>query len=109
MGLLRFNASDKLVVTRAWFSVPTAVRSCFCPLPPSSRDGACVVSGGSDGAVRILDVARVVAQGKPLINALQGHQRPVLDVGWAFDETLLASCDAGGTVIVWRRCVEEVK
>lgn len=33
----------------------------------------------------------------------QGHRAPVLDVSWAFDESLLASSDAQGTVIIWQR------
>jgi WD40 repeat protein len=33
----------------------------------------------------------------------QGHAAPVLDVGWSFDGQLLASADADGMVIVWRR------
>lgn len=37
------------------------------------------------------------------INRLQGHRDTVTDVSWSYDETLLASCDASGTVIVWKR------
>lgn len=78
-----------------------AVRSCFCPLPPSSRDGACVVSGSDAHAVLLYDVTRPAKTA--LVNSLQGHTAPVLDVSWAYDETLLASSDASGVVILWRR------
>jgi len=40
------------------------------------------------------------------VNILQGHHHPVLDVAWNNDETLLASSDSGGTVIVWKRIKE---
>lgn len=38
-----------------------------------------------------------------VISELQGHMAPVVDVSWSADETLLASCDCDGVVIVWRR------
>lgn len=75
------------------------VRSSFCPLI-SLRDGACVVTGGEDSKIRIFDVMRI---DKPCINELQGHSAPVLDVSWNYEESLLASCDTSGTVIVWKR------
>lgn len=103
LGLVRLTREDKLQATAVWFAVPSAVnavRSCFCPLAPSSRDGACVVSGGDDMSVRIYDVMRAK---NPLINCLQGHTAAVLDVAWNLDETLLASSDASGVVILWRR------
>jgi len=73
------------------------IRSCFCPLI-SMRDGACVVSGTEDMKVRIFDVKR----GK-CVNELMGHSGPVLDVSWNYDESLLASCDTRGVVILWKR------
>ena len=38
-----------------------------------------------------------------LSTLLQGHMAPVVDVSWSFDETLLASCDCDGAVIIWKR------
>jgi len=75
------------------------VRSCFCPLM-SFLKGACIVSGSEDCGVMIFNVMN---KQKPLINKLQGHSAPVLSICWAYDESLLASSAADGTVIVWKR------
>jgi len=40
---------------------------------------------------------------KPLINRLQGHSTPVLGISWSYDESLLVSSAADGTVIIWKR------
>ena len=37
------------------------------------------------------------------VNTLQGHLDPVVSVVWSEDDMLLASADAGGIVIVWKR------
>lgn len=47
-----------------------------------------MVSGGEDGGVHFFDVESGV-----LVNKLQGHSAPVTDVCWAYDESMLASCD----------------
>lgn len=60
--------------------------------------GACVVTGGEDGSVYFFDVESGV-----LVNKLQGHSSAVLCVCWTYDESMLASCDTEGTVIVWKR------
>ncbi|XP_065587696.1 LOW QUALITY PROTEIN: WD repeat-containing protein 13 [Cyrtonyx montezumae] len=76
-----------------------ALRSCFCPLM-SFRQGACVVTGSEDACVHFFDVGR---SARATVNTLQGHGRAVLAVAFNCDESLLASSDAAGTVIVWRR------
>ena len=58
------------------------------------------VSGSEDMSVYFFDVER---ETKPCVNKLQGHSAPVLDVSFNYDESLLASCDALGMVIVWKR------
>jgi len=73
------------------------IRSVFCPLVTAQR-GACVVSGSAEGSVLLFDMEKGKA-----VNKLQGHASPVLGVCWSFDETLLVSSDASGTIIVWQR------
>ncbi|XP_066879837.1 norrin isoform X2 [Kogia breviceps] len=75
------------------------IRSIFCPLM-SFRQGACVVTGSEDMCVHFFDVERAA---RAAVNKLQGHSAPVLDVSFNCDESLLASSDASGMVIVWRR------
>lgn len=74
------------------------MRSKFCPLI-STFGGMCVVSGSEDFRVLIFDSSR----GNHCINELQGHGGVVYDVAWNYNETLLASCDETGTVILWKR------
>ncbi|XP_071797828.1 WD repeat-containing protein 13-like isoform X2 [Asterias amurensis] len=76
------------------------IRSTFCPLM-SFREGACVVTGSEDMSVYFYDVERTSS--KPCVNKLQGHSGPVLAVSFNYDESLLASCDSEGLVIVWKR------
>ena len=76
------------------------IRSNFCPLM-SFSEGACVISGSLDGGVNFFDVTRDST--RPGVNRLLGHAAPTLDVAFNFDESLLASCDASGLVIVWKR------
>lgn len=58
------------------------------------------VTGSEDCCVHIFDVCR---ERKPCVNSLQGHGSSVLDVCFNDDESLLASSDAQGTVIIWKR------
>ncbi|GCC42646.1 hypothetical protein chiPu_0026764, partial [Chiloscyllium punctatum] len=75
------------------------IHSTFCPLM-SFRQGACVVTGSEDMCVYFFDVERVT---KAMVNKLQGHSAAVLDVSFNCDESLLASSDTKGMVIIWRR------
>uniref|UniRef100_A0A673Y4L4 WD repeat domain 13 n=1 Tax=Salmo trutta TaxID=8032 RepID=A0A673Y4L4_SALTR len=75
------------------------LHSIFCPLM-SFRQGACVVTGSEDACVYFFDVERNT---KAIVNKLQGHGGPVLDVSFNCDESLLASADSTGMVIIWRR------
>ena len=56
-----------------------------------------MVSGSEDGSVYFFDV-----ESGALVNKLQGHSSTVVDICWAYDESLLASCDTD----VRRACME---
>jgi WD40 repeat protein len=58
--------------------------------------------GSEDSVVHIFDVKKE----QPVVNKLQGHAATVYDVCWNYDETLLASCDGSGTVILWKRVLQ---
>ena len=58
------------------------------------------VSGSEDGTIYFFDVTK---DSKSCINKLQGHSAAILDVAFSNDESMLASCDAVGVVIVWKR------
>ncbi|KAJ1526883.1 hypothetical protein ONE63_008438 [Megalurothrips usitatus] len=75
------------------------LRSTFCPIM-SFRQGACIVTGSEDSCVYFLDIER---EGKACVNKLQGHACPVLGVSFNYDESLLATSDVQGLVIIWRR------
>ncbi|RLU17151.1 hypothetical protein DMN91_011220 [Ooceraea biroi] len=72
------------------------LRSTFCP-----QMGACLIATGSeDGAVHLLDSAREGKAAK--INRLHGHATPTLALSFNYDESLLASADHDGLIILWR-------
>lgn len=58
------------------------------------------VSGSEDMCVYFFDIGK---DSKPCVNKLLGHSAPVLDVCFNCDESLLASCDEQGLVIIWKR------
>ena len=58
------------------------------------------VTGSEDSCVYFLDIER---DEKPCVNKLQGHACPVLGISFNYDESLLATSDNQGLVIVWKR------
>jgi WD40 repeat protein len=77
-----------------------SIRSNFCPVLSKKQHNNCLVCTGSeDGGVYLYDMEN---DEKPLINKLQGHSSPVKDVAFNYDQSLLASGDFNGTVIVWK-------
>ncbi|RWS08628.1 hypothetical protein B4U79_05611, partial [Dinothrombium tinctorium] len=80
------------------------IRSVFCPIS-ISKEGICIVSGSEDGDVYLFtDFEFYNNQMRNFrLSKLQGHSAPVLDVCFNFDESLLASSDLFGNVVVWRK------
>ncbi len=58
------------------------------------------VSGSEDSCVYFIDIAR---DSNFMVNKLQGHSCPVLGVSFNYDESLLATSDYQGLVIIWSR------
>ncbi|KAI4471340.1 wd repeat protein 26-related [Holotrichia oblita] len=77
-----------------------AIKSTFCPIM-SFRQGACVVTGSEDGNVYFLDIEKPTT--KSCLNTLQGHASPILGISFNYNESLLATSDLEGLVIIWKR------
>ncbi|RUS89722.1 hypothetical protein EGW08_002540 [Elysia chlorotica] len=102
LSLYRITSDDGALQLKKTFPVKQRsafVKSTFCPLM-SFRQGACVISGSEDMCVYFFDVTK---EAKPCVNKLLGHSAVVTDVAFNCDESLLASCDANGMVIIWKR------
>ncbi|KAL3135572.1 hypothetical protein ABBQ38_006052 [Trebouxia sp. C0009 RCD-2024] len=96
-------AAGKLEVIST-VEVPRAarkIRATFCP-KVHITEPEYIVMGGEDSSVYIYDISKP-SLGPSVITRLQGHMAPVVDVSWSYDETLLASCDCDGAVIIWKR------
>ncbi|CAL1540519.1 unnamed protein product [Lymnaea stagnalis] len=102
LSLFRIISDDGALQLKKSFPIKQrtlCVKSTFCPLM-SFRQGACVISGSEDMCVYFFDVTK---ENKPCVNKLLGHSAPVIDVAFNCDESLLASSDANGMVIIWKR------
>lgn len=104
-ALLLYSVVDEEggLVLRRQLSVAHEVHRCLrATFPPlmSFHEGAAVVSGSEDGSVLFLDAERPQ---RPVINKLQGHAAAVLSPAFNYTESLLATGDAQGIVIVWKR------
>lgn len=78
-----------------------ALRSTFCPISnyKKSNSTCLVCTGSEDFGVYIYDLEN---EEKNLITKLQGHSAVVKDVGFNSNQSLLASGDLNGTVIIWK-------
>lgn len=63
--------------------------------------GACLIATGSEeGAIHLIDSTREGRRAR--VNRLQGHAAPTLALSFNYDESLLATADQQGLIIVWR-------
>ncbi|KAG5873398.1 hypothetical protein JTB14_017985 [Gonioctena quinquepunctata] len=76
------------------------IRSTFCPIM-SFRQGSCVVTGSEDGSIYFIDIEKIGK--KAVVNTLQGHSSAVLGISFNYDESLLATSDSEGLVIIWKK------
>lgn len=60
-----------------------------------------LVTGSEDGSVYFLNIETNSRKG--VVNTLQGHCSTVLSVCFNCDESLLATSDSEGLVIIWKR------
>jgi WD40 repeat protein len=97
---------------------PGSAHHTCCYLAAGSEEGSVLICDADPAAAPAAAAARLAArpaaaageqqqqaqqQQLVVVRALEGHAAPVTDVSWNYDETLLASGDAGGSVMVWRR------
>lgn len=78
------------------------IKSTFCPIM-SFRQGVCIVTGSEDCCVYFYDIGNIGTERSVCFNKLQGHSSPVLGVSFNYDESLLATSDQQGLVILWNR------
>lgn len=77
------------------------IKSSFCPNSAMNDRGVCILTGSEDTCIYFY-----IYNGKNksrCVNKLQGHSAPVLDVCFNHEESLLASADTKGNIIVWKR------
>ncbi|XP_033214973.1 WD repeat-containing protein 13-like isoform X2 [Belonocnema kinseyi] len=72
------------------------VHSTFCPQMGASL----IATGSEDGSVHLLDSTK---EGKAArVNRLLGHATPVVALCFNYDESLLATAEYQGLIIIWR-------
>lgn len=75
------------------------IKSSFCP--NSASMSICIVTGSEDTSIYFYTYES--QNRNRCVNKLQGHLAPVLDVCFNFEESLLASGDTKGNIIIWKR------
>ncbi len=74
--------------------------SAFAPII-SYREGSCAAAGSDDGGLAFFDLSR--PQSGAVVNTLLGHSKPVIALAFSDSEQFLASADAAGQIIVWKK------
>ena len=76
------------------------IKSSFCP---SSAKNICLVTGSEDCTIYFYTFEDADNRKYRCVNKLQGHSAPVLAACFNDAESLLASADSKGNIIIWRR------
>lgn len=79
----------------------THIKAVLAPLS-CMNDYPYITMGGDDTNVNIYRLDKG-SKHCAAVASLQGHSDTVVDVSWSYDESLLATVDADGMAIVWRR------
>ncbi|KAK9855174.1 hypothetical protein WJX84_010509 [Apatococcus fuscideae] len=93
LTVYRIQDSVGKLEVRARVQMPPAarkLRAAMCPMLQVDTPEY-VTMGGEDTAVYIYDISGQHHKGAKVVNKLQGHMAPVLDVAWSSNEMLLAS------------------
>lgn len=109
--------NEKTKVFSPWGSCPIVnralqIHSSFSPVVTTKQESY-FATGSEDTKVRIFAYTKELPPPASKlvkfkqVDELAGHTSAVLDVAWNDDETLLASSDNSGTVIVWKRAEDK--
>lgn len=82
------------------------IRAIYCHIV-NRGDLPCIAVGSDSGTIYIYGYAQPTDDKKTskvtLVNQLAGHAGTICDLAWNHDESILASCDKDGVVIMWKR------
>lgn len=101
--LRMFRVKDEFGTVEPFMSIsaPSPLRSSVVAPLLSFSEGTCVAAGAEDGTVLLFDLSRPPPN--TVANKLLGHARPVTVVAFSAGERFLASADAAGQIIVWKK------
>lgn len=103
-GSLQLKRRFDLPAPLAHYPSPLLLHACFAPLISFRAGAACVVSGSKSGRVLVFNVFALSSTCP--VTHFEGHEGAVADVALSWDESVMASADVRGCVIVWRRQVK---
>ncbi|KAL7288760.1 hypothetical protein TKK_0016740 [Trichogramma kaykai] len=99
-AVLLYRVNDDQGTLSIWKKYPIKhrqylVHSTFCPPMSTSL----IATGSDDGSIHLLHTGKDAKSAQ--VNRLLGHSAPALSLCFNYDETLLASGDQQGLIILW--------